>query len=142
MKIAEVMTSPVEFIAAEDTIQEAARKMRDLDVGSLPICDASQDKLTGMITDRDIILRAAADGCDPKTTLVADCMTAGVFYCFEDDDVGVAARLMEEQQIRRLPVLSRDKRLIGIVSLGDLAVETRDDQMVGEVLEKVSEPAA
>ena len=94
-----------------------------------------------MLTDRDIVVRIIADQRDPKRTTVTEAMTTGVTYCFEDEDVQKAARLMVERQIRRLPVLNRDKRLVGIVSLGDLAVQTEDTQLSGEVLEYVSEPA-
>jgi CBS domain-containing protein len=112
--------------------------MKGLDVGALPVCD--HDRLAGMITDRDIVLRALAEGRDPKTTRVREAMTEGVTYCFEDDDVAEAARLMREKQIRRLIVLNRDKRLAGIVSLGDLAVETHDSHLAGHTLEEVSQP--
>jgi CBS domain-containing protein len=112
--------------------------MRELDVGSLPVCD--NDRLVGMVTDRDITVRATAGARDPAATWVRDVMTPGIVYCFEDQDVREAARLMEEKQIRRVAVLNRDKRLVGIVSLGDLAAETRDEQLVGGTLGAVSEP--
>ncbi|SRR5579884_2183092 len=139
MLVREVMTREVECVAPDATLQQAAQKMRDLDVGPLPVCD--NDRLAGMITDRDIAVRAVAEGRDPKATRVRDAMTAGVDYCFEDDDVGQAARVMKEKQIRRLAVLNHDKRLVGIVSLGDLAVETGDAHLAGHTLERVSEPA-
>ena len=107
-------------------------------VGSLPVCE--NDRLVGMLTDRDIVVRAIADGCDTKTTTAREIMTPDIVYCFEDQDVQEAARLMEQNQIRRLVVLNRDKRLVGIVSLGDLAVETGDEHLTGKTLEKVSEP--
>jgi len=109
-------------------------------VGPLPICD--NDRLVGMLTDRDITVRAVAEGKDPRATRVRDVMTEGVCYCFEDDDVADAARLMKENQIRRLLVLDRNKRLAGIVSLGDLAVETGDEHLAGQTLERVSQPTA
>ena len=138
MKIKEVMTKGAECVSPSSTLQDAARKMKNLDVGPLPVCD--NDRLVGMLTDRDITVRATAEGCDPKTTKVEDVLTPDVIYCFEDQDVQEAARLMKENQIRRLVVLNRDKRLVGIISLGDLAVETGDEQLTGETLEKVSEP--
>ena len=96
-----------------------------------------------MLTDRDIVVRAVAEGHDPRTAKVRDAMTEGVTYCYDDDPVAEAARLMSEKQIRRLVVLNRDKRLVGIVSLGDLAVETGGDrQVAGKTLEDVSQPAA
>jgi len=104
----------------------------------MPVC--GQDRLVGILTDRDITVRAIAEGCDPKTTKVREAMTEEIFYCFEDQDVHEAAKMMEEKQIRRLLVLNRDKRLVGIVSLGDLAVQTGDRTKAGTVLEGVSEP--
>jgi CBS domain-containing protein len=139
MQVKEVMTRGVECVPPDCTLQEAAQKMKALDVGPLPICD--NDRLAGMLTDRDITVRAVAEGLDPRTTRVRDVMTPEVVWCFDDQDVEEAARLMKEKQIRRLLVLNRDKRLVGIVSLGDLAVETGDEQLAGETLEKVSEPA-
>jgi CBS domain-containing protein len=105
----------------------------------MPVCDG--DRLTGLLTDRDITIRATADGRDPKKTRVSDVMSTDVAYCFEDQDVAEAVSLMEARQIRRLPVLSKDKRLIGVVSLGDIAVHARDRDLAGETLQEVSEPA-
>jgi len=139
MKVNEVMTRKVECVRPADTLQQAARKMRDLDVGPLPVC-GENDRLAGMITDRDITVRAVAEGWDPAGKHVSDVMTEEVVYCFEDQDVQEAARLMQEREIRRLVVLNRDKRLVGIVSLGDLAVETGNKQLAGNTLEAVSEP--
>jgi CBS domain-containing protein len=140
MRVSEVMTRGVECIRPTQTIAQAAERMRELNVGSLPVC-GDNDRLVGMITDRDITVRATAGACDPHATYVSDVMTPTVIYCFEDQDVREAARLMEENQIRRLVVLTDDKRLVGIVSLGDLAVKTGDDELSGEALEQVSEPA-
>ena len=140
MQVKEVMTRGVECIRPGASLQEAARKMRDLDVGPLPVC-GDNDRLAGMITDRDITVRAVAEGQDPKTARVQDIMTPDVMYCFEDQDVAEATRLMQESQIRRLLVLNRDKCLVGIVSLGDLAVKTGDKRLSGEALQQVSEPA-
>jgi CBS domain-containing protein len=139
MQLKEVMTRDVEVIHPNASLAEAADKMGALDVGPLPVCDGY--RLVGMITDRDIAVRATAAGRDPKTTRVRDAMTEDVVYGFEDQDVREAARIMEEKQIRRLVVLDRDKRLVGIVSLGDLATDAGDDRLSGEVLERVSEPA-
>src|SRR3954468_20803840 len=100
MRVREVMTRRVEWIRPDANLQEAARKMKSLDVGPLPICD--NDRLVGMLTDRDITVRAVAEGCDPKTTKVRQAMTEGVDYCFEDQDVTEAARMMKDKQIRRL----------------------------------------
>jgi CBS domain-containing protein len=133
------MTPEVEVVSPEVTLQEAAEKMRRLDVGPLPVCDG--DRLVGMLTDRDITVRAVAEGCNPTTTTVREAMTPDIVYCFEDQEVQEAARLMAQYQIRRLPILNRDKRLVGIVSLGDLVVSTGDQTRAGEILEHVSEPS-
>jgi len=138
MKVRDVMTRGAECVGPDTTLQEAAARMQALDVGSLPVCD--NDHLAGMLTDRDIAVRAVAGGRDPRTTRVRDAMTPEVHYCFEDQDVNEAAQVMKEKQIRRLPVLNRDKRLVGFVSLGDLAVEADDNNLAGATLEAVSEP--
>src|SRR5688500_12159648 len=134
MQVSEVMTRSAECIRPDATLSEAAKLMRDLDVGPLPVC-GDNERLVGMITDRDIVIRAMAEGHDPNQTRVESTMTPGVIYCFDDQDVSEAAELMMDRQIRRLVVLNRDKRLVGIVSLGDLAVETGDDLLVGNALE-------
>lgn len=139
MKVVEVMTRGVEIIAPDGTLQEAARKMKALDVGFIPVCE--RDRLVGTLTDRDITVRAAAEGRNPTDASVRDVMTADVVFCSEDDSVEKAAALMEKNQIRRLCVVGADGRLVGVVSLGDLAVGTRDEQLAGEVVERVSEPA-
>lgn len=139
MQVKDVMTRGVEVIHPGASVAEAADQMKRLDVGPLPVCDG--DRLVGMVTDRDITIRATAGGTDPTTVTVGDVMTPHAIYVFEDEDVRDAARLMEEHQVRRLVVLNRDQRLMGIVSLGDLAVDTHDRQLAGEVLEQVSEPA-
>jgi len=140
MQVAEVMSRGVECTHPKATLQMAAQKMRELDVGDLPVC-GQQDKLVGMLTDRDIVVRAVARGDDPRTCLVSDCMTPKVIYCFADQDVVEAAHLMRDNKVRRLVVLDRDKQLAGIVSLGDLALDTGDMALVGSTLEGVSEPA-
>src|SRR5438094_6512110 len=139
MKLKDIMTPNPRCVSPDDSLQEAARTMGDLDVGPVPVCD--QDRLAGMITDRDITVRAVAEGKDPRTTKVREVMTGEIIYAFEDQDVQEAARTMQERQVRRLVVLNRDKRLVGIVSLGDLAVESGDKQKAGEVLQDVSEPS-
>jgi CBS domain-containing protein len=139
MQIKEVMTPNVEVIHPDAMLQEAAQKMKGLDVGPLPVCDG--ERLLGMLTDRDITIRATAEGRDPRATKVREVMTCEVIYAFEDQGVTEAARLMEEHQIRRLVILNRDKRLVGIVSLADLAVHTDNERLAGEVVERVSEPA-
>jgi len=140
MRLKDIMTPNPECIRPDASIQEAACKMRDLDVGPLPVC-GYDDRLAGMITDRDIAVRAVAEGKDPRTTTVQDAMTEDIVFGFEDQELEDAARVMEMRQIRRLVVLNRDKHLVGIVSLGDLAVETGTRPTAGEVLREVSEPS-
>lgn len=137
MKLKEIMTQDVEVIHPDDSLQTAAQKMRDRDIGFLPVCDG--DRLVGVVSDRDIIVRVIAEGMDPKAMIGRDLVTAPVIYCFEDQDVDEAARIMQENQIRRLVILNRDKRLVGVVSLGDLA-RNRPADRSGEVLQSVSEP--
>ena len=139
MQLKEIMTHGAEVITPEATLQEAAKKMQRLDIGPLPVCDG--ERLVGMLTDRDITVRAVAEGCDPTTTTVREAMTPDVAYCFEDEEVHEAAKVMEQYQIRRLPILNRNKRLVGVVSLGDLAVSPDNRRLAGQVLEQVSEPA-
>jgi CBS domain-containing protein len=140
MQLLDMMTRGAVCIRPDDNILHAAEQMRDLEVGSLPVCDESQ-RLTGMITDRDITVRCTARGDDPRTTAVSDIMTPDVIYCFDDDDVREAVETMEEMQIRRLPVLNRNKQLVGIVSLGDLAVRGDNSMLNAEALREISEPA-
>ena len=139
MPLNDIMTADPVVLSPEATLTEAARRMRDLDSGVMPV--GERDRLVGMLTDRDITVRATAEGKDPNTTPVREAMTPDVVSCFEDDDIGLAARKMEEHQIRRLIVLNRDKRLVGIASLGDIAVHAANDRLAGEVTEAVSEPA-
>jgi CBS domain-containing protein len=138
MRVKEVMTPTVEVIDADSTLQGAAARMKSRDIGPLPVCEGG--RLVGMVTDRDITVRSTAEGEDPTVIRVRDIMTPELHYCFEDQLVEEAARLMEENQVRRLMVLNRDRELVGIVSLGDLAVETRDEQLAGNTLEAVSQP--
>ena len=138
MKVSRVMTPDAICTRPEATLQEAAEQMKTLDIGSLPVCD--KDQLVGMVTDRDITVRCVADGEDPRTNPVGGIMTQEVYYCYEDNDVTDAAELMREKQVRRLPVLNHDKRLVGIVTLGDLALEESNIHLAGYTLEGISEP--
>jgi CBS domain-containing protein len=139
MQLKDVMTRDVEIVDFDTPLQEAANKMSTLDVGVLPVREGNQ--LVGMLTDRDITIRAVAAGRDPKQTTVGEIMSPDLFYCYEDQDVNDAARMMADHQIRRLPILNRDQQLVGIVSLGDLAVDVANDKLTGEALEEISEPA-
>jgi len=140
MKVGEILTPDPECVTPDTTITMAAQKMKALDVGLLPICQS--DRLVGTVTDRDIVVRAIATGANPNTTTIGDVMSSEVVFCFEDEEIEQAAQLMEQRQIRRLPVLNGEKRLVGIVSLGDIAVRSPEGQLAGEVLERVSEPAS
>lgn len=135
MKVSEVMSTDVQICAPDDTIQQAARTMRDIDAGAIPV--GENDRLVGMVTDRDIVIRAIADGRGPDTT-VRDVMSKEIRFCFDDEDTEEVAEHMADLKIRRLPVLNREKRLIGIVSLGDLALS--DGEASGEALSEISEP--
>src|SRR5882762_9237303 len=117
MRIRDVMTPNVELAHPEMTIREAASKMRELNTGFLPV--ALGDRLVGTLTDRDIAVRSTAEGQNPNVARVAEAMSNGLVYCYEDQNVEDAIALMGEKQIRRLPILSRDKRLVGVLSLGD-----------------------
>jgi CBS domain-containing protein len=139
MELREIMTRNPEVISGDASLKEAATKMKNLEVGLIPVCDG--DRLQGMLTDRDITIRATANGREPSRTKVAEVMSTDVAYCLEDQEVAEAVSLMETRQIRRLPVLSQDKRLVGIVSLGDIAVHAGDRDLAGETLQAISEPA-
>lgn len=137
MRISDVMTRDVQTVSPNADLREAARLMDELNVGSLPVCDGS--RLVGMITDRDITVRATAAGIAPANCQVSQAMTDEVRYCREDNTVAEVAETMSNVQIRRLPVIDNDRNLIGIVSLGDLAV--RDPADASRTLQGVSEPA-
>jgi CBS domain-containing protein len=120
MKVREIMTPDVVIASPDDTLQHAAELMADIDAGVLPI--GENDRLVGMLTDRDITVRAVAAGKSPSECKVRDVMSPDIKYIYEDESLEDAARNMSELQVRRLPVLNRDKRLVGIVSLGDLVL--------------------
>ena len=136
MKIKEIMTKDVKYIEPNLTIKEAAKIMKDKDVGALPV--GENDKLTGVITDRDITIRAIANGSDPQTTTVKEAMTPNCLYCFEEDSIEDTAKNMAENQVRRLPVMNKDKRLVGIVALADLCTKG-SKQSAGEALQGISQ---
>jgi CBS domain-containing protein len=138
MKVSDVMTRDVEIASPDDDLQTAAQMMRDIDTGALPV--GENDRLVGMITDRDIAVRAVAEGKAPKECRVREVMSGEVHYCFEDEEVAAVADKMAQLQVRRLPVLDRNKRLVGIASLGDLATEAKD-QAPAKALHGISQPA-
>jgi CBS domain-containing protein len=138
-QVSQVMTRGVRTMAPTDTIVQAAQAMEELDVGVLPVCDG--DRLLGMLTDRDIVLRGVAHGVAADRTIVTELMTPGVCWCYDDASIEDAMDQMREAQIRRLAVVNHDKHLVGMLSLGDLAVKG-DMGEAGEALEEISEPAA
>lgn len=137
MKISEAMTRDVRMVRPDQTIREAAHLMAELDIGALPVEDS--DRLVGMITDRDIAVRAVAEG-HGADTMVRDVMTAEVKYCFDDQSVEEVTQNMGEQRLRRLPVVDRNKRLVGILSLGDLALDEDVQDEAAEALGGISRP--
>lgn len=138
--VADVMTRGVRSMSPEDTVVLAAQAMDELNVGVIPVCDG--DKLVGMVTDRDIVVRGVAQACDAKTTKLADVMSTNVRCATEDEDVDEVLSEMAESQIRRMPVVDGQQRLVGIVSLGDIAAKSDDEEMdVGSSLGEISEPA-
>jgi len=139
MQLKDFINYRVEVVQPTDTLQQAAEKMRYLDVGSMPVCEGQQ--LIGVVTDRDITIRSTAEGQDPTQTAVRDVMTAEVLCCLETQDVEDAAKMMQENQVRRLFVVNEDEELVGITSLGELATVTGDRQLGGATLERVSEPS-
>jgi CBS domain-containing protein len=137
MRISDVMTRDVQVIRPDKSVRDAAQLMDSLNVGVLPVCDG--ERLVGIITDRDITVRATAAGRDPDETRVREVMTDDVRWCFDDEDVRDAVRVMSDVQIRRIPVVDRNKRLVGIVALGDLATDRAEG--TGEALRRISEPS-
>lgn len=139
MNISQIMTRNVEFIPPSASLDEAASKMRELDCGFLPIARSSSDKIEGVITDRDIVVRAIAEGMNPRETKVEQIKSDGVLYCFEDDSIEDAAQSMHDQQVYRLVVLNNvdEKRLAGVVSLGDITrgSHENDDEIAGYAME-------
>jgi CBS domain-containing protein len=125
MKISDVMIPDVELVNADDTLRTAAELMADLDSSALPV--GENNLLIGAITDHDITIRAVAEGRDPEKTTVREAMSPDVLYCFEDEDVAEVSQKMGGWWVRRLPVVNQDKRLVGIVSIGDLVVATESE---------------
>jgi CBS domain-containing protein len=138
MKVSEIMTANVECINPGTPIAKAAEKMRHRNIGFLPICD--NDRLVGTVTDRDITIQSVAQGRDPRLEAVREIMNAQVFYCYEDDDVHKVGQHMQEREVRRMLILDRQKRLVGVVSIGDIA-RASDKQLAGETLGHIAEAA-
>jgi CBS domain-containing protein len=138
MQLKEIMTADYHAIPHNATIQEAAKMMRTHDVGLLPVTE--NGRMIGAVTDRDIAVRAVADGGDTGRIPVSKAMTPSLVYTFEDTEVGEAARLMEDRQVRRLIVANRARQPVGVVSLGDLARADGNATLAAEVLREVSKP--
>ena len=134
-KLKDLMSRDVQVISPDGTIKDAAQQMRKGNFGMMPV--GENDRMIGAISDRDIAIRAVADGKGP-TTKVRDVMTERIVWAYEDDSVDVAVKLMSEHQIRRLPIVNAAKRLVGIVALGDLAVVKSDVEAAGEALSEIS----
>lgn len=137
-QVSDVMTRGVRTLAAEDTLLRAAQAMQELDVGVIPVCEG--DQLVGVVTDRDIVVRGVAQGCAADKTQLGDVMSRDPQTCFDDQPVDEVLERMREAQIRRMPVVDHEEHLVGILSLGDVAVKA-DETKAGRALESISEPA-
>ena len=137
-KLKDLMSRDVKVISPDMSIREAAKQMRDGDFGMLPV--GENDRMVGTISDRDIAIRAVAEGKGADTK-VRDVMSDGIAWAYEDDSVEEAAKIMSKRQVRRLPVVDRDKRLVGIVALGDFAVESSEIRPTAEALSEISKPS-
>lgn len=133
----ELMTKDVAWVMPQTTLRDAASKMKSFNVGALPVCDGQ--KLVGMVTDRDIVLRSTAAGQNPNSAVVSETMSPEVKFCLESEDVSKVTKRMEKNKIRRLPVIDSNKNLVGIISLGDLTVRG-EENVACEVLKEVSTP--
>lgn len=140
MQVKDIMTRDVEIARRDTPLSDAAEKMRGHDIGVLPICDG--EELVGMITDRDITVRATANKLHPELVRCQDVMTPNVVFCFEDQEVADAGKIMQDHKIRRLPVVNRQRHLVGVLSLGDIALGTGDTKLAGVSIQEVSTPAA
>jgi CBS domain-containing protein len=137
-QLKDLMSRDVKVISPDMTIGEAAKKMRDGDFGMMPV--GEDDRMIGTISDRDIAIRAVAEGKEAGTK-VRDVMSEGIIWVYEDDSVEQVATIMSKHQVRRLPVVNRDKRLVGIVALGDFAVESSEIQPAAKALSEISKPS-
>jgi len=138
MKVRDVMTKSVESVTPDSDLVLVARQMKSLNVGSMPVVEG--DRLLGIITDRDIVTRVVAEGKNPQSELVRDYLTPHPTTISADADANEASAVMAREQIRRLPVVEGDT-LVGFLSIGDLAADTGQDKLIGDTLEKISEPA-
>lgn len=136
MLVREVMKENAEVINCERSVEEAAQMMAKGNFGGIPV--ERNDKMVGMITDRDIVVRVVAESKDPKKTRVLDCMSEGISYCFDDEDVEEVARKMSSVQVRRLPVVNRNKKLVGIISLVDIARKGKNEKLTHETMSQTA----
>ena len=139
MKVKDALTKDVQYANPETSIRQVAQLMKDYDCGSIPV--AENDKLIGMITDRDIILRCVAQDHDPLSMTAKECMSSGMLYCYEDENVEDVLENMGEQAVKRMPVVNKDKKLVGIVSFGDLSACCENKIWAGEAMENIREAA-
>lgn len=137
IQVSEIMTRGIRKMTRNETVVQAAQAMSELNVGIIPICD--QEKLVGVVTDRDIVVRVVAQGGAVQETPLSSVMSQDAYCCFEDQSVDEVAEQMRERQIRRVPVLDREKHLVGMLSLGDVATKA-SDAIAGETLEGISQP--
>lgn len=135
MKVKDVMHKGAEWVAPQTSVANVAQKMRDLDIGAIPV--GENDRLIGMVTDRDIACRGVANGKDCTKLTARDVMSKGIFYCSDTEELEDALRVMEQKQVRRLPVINDKKRMVGILSLGDVA-QAASHELSGEVTAAVS----
>jgi CBS domain-containing protein len=135
MKVNQVMHAGVQWVDPDTSVKTLAALMRDHDIGAIPI--GENDRLVGMVTDRDIVCRCVAKGLDIATTLARDVMSKGIVFCQDEQELDDAARIMENRNIRRLPVLNKDKRMVGMLSIGDMS-HAGSRELTGEVMHAVS----
>lgn len=140
MQVKEIMSREVESVGLDTTLVKVAEMMKTHDIGMLPVRNG--DALVGLITDRDITLRATANGLPPEKTRSRDIMTTQVIHCFEDEDIEQAGKMMQENKIRRLPVINRERRLVGVISMGDIALATDKSNLVYAAVQNISTPDA
>ena len=140
MLIKSIMSRPVESVGRDCSIATAAETMERLGVGVLPVCEAG--RIVGMITDRDITVRATAHGADPHQTPVSECMSPEAFFCLETQDTADAEAFMQDKQVRRVPIVNEDYELVGMVALADLVRKTVETDEVERTLWKISQPSS
>ena len=136
MKVKDAMHRGVEWVSPDAPLSECARRMREYDIGALPV--GQDDKLVGMVTDRDIVCRGLANGKEPSKLTARDVMTPAIIWCRSEEDLDDATRIMESKRIRRLPVIDENKRMVGMLSLGDISHARKSGDLPGEVLQAVS----